>query len=91
MDWKNLVADLQKAGWTQTRIAAALGGKPQSWVADVAKGRYRDLKWTDGENLRKLHRKVLRQSVMCRAAGKECVGSTAVNGADVLGQEAGNP
>ena len=63
MDWKNLVDDLQRIGWTQAKIGAALGGKPQSWVADIAKGRYRDLKWTDGEKLRKLHRREMRKAI----------------------------
>lgn len=62
MDWKNLISDLQAIGWTQVRIAKAMGDKPQSWVADICKGRYRDLKWSDGERLIKLHRKETRRS-----------------------------
>lgn len=67
MDWKNLISDLQAQGWTQIRIAKALGGKPQSWVADICKGRYRDLKWSDGERLIKLHRREMRQMELRRA------------------------
>ena len=59
MDWKSLIADLSAAGWTQARIARELGGRPQSWVADIARGRYKDLKWSDGELLRKLHHRVM--------------------------------
>ncbi|MNY49821.1 hypothetical protein D3C86_1852820 [compost metagenome] len=61
MDWKNLISDLQAMGWTQVRIAKAMGDKPQSWVADICKGRYRDLKWSDGERLIKLHRREIRR------------------------------
>ncbi|TRM53232.1 hypothetical protein YH64_009025 [Achromobacter sp. LC458] len=67
MDWKNLISDLQAIGWTQVRIAKAMGDKPQSWVADICKGRYRDLKWSDGERLIKLHRRETRRSVTKRA------------------------
>ncbi|QDJ44825.1 hypothetical protein CBR71_02875 [Bordetella hinzii] len=61
MDWKNLISDLQAIGWTQARIAKALGDKPQSWVADIRKGRYRDLKWSDGQRLISLHRREIRR------------------------------
>lgn len=54
MNWKTLIADLDIAGMTQKQIGAALG-KSQIWVSDVARGRYMDLKWRDGEALRKLH------------------------------------
>ncbi|MBV2160224.1 hypothetical protein [Achromobacter denitrificans] len=69
MDWKNLISDLQSIGWTQARIAKAMGDKPQSWVADIRKGRYRDLKWSDGERLIKLHRKELRRADATTAEG----------------------
>ncbi|PTW84002.1 hypothetical protein DBL07_25870 [Achromobacter mucicolens] len=62
MDWKNLISELQAIGWTQVRIAKAMGDKPQSWVADICKGRYRDLKWSDGERLIKLHRREVRKA-----------------------------
>ncbi|WP_334166305.1 hypothetical protein [Achromobacter mucicolens] len=67
MDWKNLISDLQAKGWTQVRIAKALGDKPQSWVADICKGRYRDLKWADGERLIKLHRREMRRAGAARS------------------------
>lgn len=60
MNWKSLIADLMSAGWTQMQIATALGRRTQSWVADISSGRYKDLKWADGERLRKLHRQVMR-------------------------------
>lgn len=55
MDWKKMVSELSDAGYTQVRIAQELG-KAQSWVADVAKGRYADLKWSDGQKLIAFHR-----------------------------------
>ncbi|OZI56760.1 hypothetical protein CAL20_15280 [Bordetella genomosp. 4] len=61
MNWANLISDMQTWGWTQARIAAALGGKPQSWVADILKGRYRDLKWSDGQRLIRLHKRESRK------------------------------
>lgn len=61
MDWKTIISDLQAIGWTQAKIGEALGGKPQSWVADIARGRYRDIKWGDGERLRKMHRREMRR------------------------------
>lgn len=67
MDWKHLISDLQAKGWTQVRIAKALGDKPQSWVADICKGRYRDLKWSDGERLIKLHRREMRRAEVARS------------------------
>ncbi len=54
MDWKNIIADLQKNGMSQAAIGAAIG-KSQAWVSACSLGRYDDLKWKDGEALRKLH------------------------------------
>ncbi|VFR96479.1 hypothetical protein RAN3_1871 [plant metagenome] len=59
MNWTSLIADIQARGWSQARIGKALGDKPQSWVADIARGRYRDLKWQDGQNLIGLHKQVM--------------------------------
>lgn len=36
--------------------------KPQSWLSDVLRGRYHDLKWTDGDRLLRLHRSVTRRA-----------------------------
>lgn len=55
MDWKTLIAKLQASGLTQTQIGDALD-KSQAWVADVAAGRYGDLKWADGNALIALHK-----------------------------------
>lgn len=54
MDWKTLISDLQASGMSQTVIGDRLG-KSQAWVCAVLNGRYEDLKWHDGEALRKLH------------------------------------
>ena len=54
MDWKSIIVDLQEAGMSQSAIGAAVG-KSQAWVSAVGKGEYDDLKWSDGEALRKLH------------------------------------
>lgn len=54
MDWKSLIADLQGAGMSQTAIGVTLG-KSQAWVCAVGAGKYADLKWSDGEALRRLH------------------------------------
>lgn len=62
MDWKKLLKDISAAGYSQARIATELGGKPQSWVSDITRGRYADLKWTDGQALIRLHRRVTKAS-----------------------------
>lgn len=54
MNWKTLIIDLQAAGLSQSAIGAELG-KSQAWVCAVLAGQYADLKWSDGEALRKLH------------------------------------
>ncbi|MGE4531764.1 MAG: hypothetical protein AB7C98_10650 [Acidithiobacillus sp.] len=68
MDWKTLILDLQAAGWTQAKIAEAMGGKAQSWVADIVRERYDDLKWTDGQRLIKIHRREMRKHQQHEAA-----------------------
>lgn len=54
MDWKSIIVDLQEAGMSQSAIGDVVG-KSQAWVSAVVKGQYDDLKWSDGEALRKLH------------------------------------
>jgi hypothetical protein len=54
MDWKSLITDLRSAGMSQAAIGAAIG-KSQAWVCAVLAGQYADLKWSDGEALRRLH------------------------------------
>lgn len=54
MDWQRLVQEIQATGLSQAQVGAAIG-RSQAWVADVLSGRYDDLKWRDGEALRRLH------------------------------------
>ena len=55
MDWKTLILEIQQAvGMSQSAIGAAVG-RSQVWVADIMSGRYEDIRWRDGEALRRLH------------------------------------
>lgn len=54
MNWITLISDLSAAGMSQTAIGSALG-KSQAWVCALAAGQYADIKWSDGEALRRLH------------------------------------
>lgn len=49
-----LVKDLLAGGLTQQALGDLLG-KSQAWVGAVLAGKYSDIKWADGEALRKLH------------------------------------
>ncbi len=55
MDWTKLITELQAAGLSQADIGKEISGKSQAWVSAVAKGEYGDIKWSDGEKLRRLH------------------------------------
>jgi len=66
MNWTTLISDLLANGWTQARIATDFD-KPQSWVSDVLRGRYRDLRWSDGNRLIHLHK---REMARVRRRGK---------------------
>lgn len=54
MNWKQLISELQGTGMSQLEIGQQLG-RSQAWVADIVRGRTDDLKWSDGEALRRLH------------------------------------
>ncbi len=55
MDWKKPITEIQSAtGMSQAALGTAVG-RSQAWVADIMSGRYDDVKWRDGEALRKLH------------------------------------
>ncbi|MRR49350.1 MAG: hypothetical protein EG825_00300 [Rhodocyclaceae bacterium] len=56
MDWKKLIEEIQLRGLSQAEIGKELG-RSQAWVADVVRGRYDDLKWSDGQALIALHRR----------------------------------
>ena len=49
-----LVKDLLASGLTQQALGGLLG-KSQAWVGAVLAGKFGDIKWADGEALRKLH------------------------------------
>lgn len=44
---------------SQDQVGAHIG-KSQSWVADVLKGRYKDIKWADGQSLISLYDEITR-------------------------------
>ena len=54
MDWKKLMTEILDRPISQSAVGDRLG-KSQAWVSAVLNGDYKDLKWTDGEALRKLH------------------------------------
>jgi predicted transcriptional regulator len=58
MDWKKLIHDLVASGLTQVEIANRVGCS-QPTIAMLASGGQRDVRWTCGEKLRALHRKVV--------------------------------
>lgn len=50
MDWKSIVDELQKAGFSQTEIADYVG-KSQAWVSLIVQGKMADVRYTDGAKL----------------------------------------
>jgi len=55
MNWKKTITEIQDATkMSQAAVGAAIG-RSQAWVADIMSGRYDDVKWRDGEALRRLH------------------------------------
>lgn len=54
MDWKNIISELCACGFSQAAIGQAIG-KSQGWVSAVYSGEYSDVRWRDGEALRRLH------------------------------------
>lgn len=47
---------------SQAAVGMAVG-RSQAWIADILSGRYDDVKWRDGESLRRLH------AVHCQESG----------------------
>ena len=62
MNWKNIIAELQSLGATQAEIAERVG-KTQGWVSSVANGKIGDLRYSDGNELLKLHEELRARSV----------------------------
>lgn len=54
MNWKTIISELRAAGMSQAAVGIAIG-KSQGWVSAVFSGEYSDVRWADGEALRKLH------------------------------------
>ena len=59
MNWKKLISDIQAAGHSQGWIASELGIKQPS-VSDIANGNTKNPTWVVGNNIVKLHRRVMR-------------------------------
>ncbi len=50
MDWKNIIEEIQAAGFSQTEIADYVG-KSQAWVSAIAQGKVADVRYSDGAKL----------------------------------------
>lgn len=60
MDWTKLISELTASGMTQESIADAVGVK-QPTIAGILSGAQKDMKWSNGERLRVLHRRAMRK------------------------------
>jgi len=58
MDWAKLIQEIQQAGMSQTEIGERIG-RSQAWISAAASGKYQDVRWADGQALRKLHAEVV--------------------------------
>lgn len=58
MDWAKMLQEIQRAGMSQTEIGERIN-RSQAWISAAASGKYQDVKWADGEALRKLHAEVV--------------------------------
>lgn len=54
MNWQIILSEIRAHGLSQVEIGKRLG-RSQAWVAAVVAGKYRDVGWSDGEAIRKLH------------------------------------
>ena len=57
MNWQEMIKTLISEGWTQSGIAQEVG-IGQSTVAEILAGRSRDMRWTNGDRLLRLYRRV---------------------------------
>lgn len=57
MNWMQLLQEIQGEGLSQEEIGDRIG-RSQAWVSAASSGKYLDLRWADGEAIRKLHAKV---------------------------------
>ena len=61
MDWKKLLQEIQESGLSQIEIGERIG-RSQAWVSAAVAGKYQDLRWSDGESIRRLHKEVFVKS-----------------------------
>ena len=61
MKWKNIIADLQAFGLTQSQIAEKCG-TGQSHISSLASGKRKVPNWNLGDALIRLHKKVLKNN-----------------------------
>ncbi len=54
MNWKKLIIELAEWGWTQAAIADVVQVK-QPTIAGILAGEHAEMRWSNGERLRKLH------------------------------------
>lgn len=50
MNWQNIISEIQASGLSQVQIAERLN-KSQAWVSAVSQGKYKDLRWSDGQSV----------------------------------------
>lgn len=67
MDWKTLLSDIAKAGYSQSEIADELGIRQPS-VSDIANGKTKSPSWVVGDRIIKLHRKAEQRKRRAQAA-----------------------
>lgn len=63
MDWKQLISELQATGLTQTQLSERTG-LAQSAISELATGKTTEPKWTTGDKLKALHKKLCRRRIV---------------------------
>lgn len=58
MDWKKLLGDLERVGWTQTRIAERCGVS-QAAVSELSRGISKQPRFAFGQSLVALHAELI--------------------------------
>lgn len=56
MDCKKILAELSESGVSQESIAKEMGHS-QGWVSKLSRGDIKNMRWDDGEKLKRLHKK----------------------------------
>lgn len=70
MDFKTIIADLTRAGLTQSQIGA-LSGLKQGSITDLLRGRIKEPRYNAGRRLVALHRQVMRKATPPQYADTE--------------------